>query len=380
MFRKRQGNATGKEHLKLVVAVDSLEVNDELLGTVADDKDTNGTGAAAEGIVDLLGEVTLSNNSNTSLQLTGLGLEVERDVLTSLDDLVLLEGWGQHGVEDDRWRWVADNAVLLDELVGEEINTKVSVLTSGSRGGDADDLGWSFLEDDQVTDTKEVAWDGEVGLGWWGDGLSWWRTERSNWLVLGDGDGLNWSVSILRLGVVALRNLLLGGLDWVEELINLLTEELGVVVVAFAVGRHFGRRLGGLWCFWLASFLGLSFFLDVDDLRRRTIAVFWGFTFWARSLRTNLLFLLVEVYVDLFDVSWLRNVEVSGLNLWLRTADKLLFGSRLGVVRRLGFDFGFWDLDTNVFHVTVEFVRVVVDGVELLVTWVGTERQRGTSS
>jgi len=377
MFRKRQGNATGKKHLKLVVAVDSLEVNDELLRTVADDKDTNGTGAAAKGIVDLLGEVALSNDGNTSLQLTGLSLEVERNVLTSLDDLVLLEGWGQHGVEDDRWRWVADNAVLLDELVGEEVHTEISVLASGSRGGDTNDLGWSLLEDHQITDAEKVAWDGEVGLSRWSDGLGWWWAERSNWLVLGDGDGLNGSISILRLGVVALRNLLLGSFDWVEELINLLTEELGVVVVTVAlVGRHFGRRLGGLWCLWLAScFLGFSFLLDVDNLWRRTVTVFGGFTGWARSLTLDLWFLAVEVYVDLFDVSWLVNVD-----LWLSDANKLLFGSRLGVVRRFGFDRGFRDLDTNVFHVTVEVVRVMVDGVELLVTWVGTERQRGTSS
>jgi len=313
-----------KEHLKFEVAMDSLEVNNEFLGTVADDKDTDGTRAVAKSIVDLLDEVTLGDDGNTSLQLTGVSLEVKRNVLTSLDDLVLLEGWGQHGVENDRWRWVADNAILLDELVGEQVNAEISVLAGGGRGGDADNLGWSLLEDHQVTNTEKVAWNGEVCLDGRSGGLSWWGTEGSNWLGFGNGDGLNWSVSILRLGIVALRNLGLSGLDWVEELVDLLTVEFGVVVVTISVvGRHFGG-LGRFWDFGLASFLGLSFFLDVDDLWGRAVTIFFSFSGGARSLVgvAGLLFLLVEVYVDLFDVSWLGKED-----LWLSDVDKFLLGS-----------------------------------------------------
>lgn len=49
------------------------------------------------------------------------------------------------------------------KLLGEEVNTKVSVLASLSRGSDANDLTWSVLKDDKVTNADVVAWDGEGG-------------------------------------------------------------------------------------------------------------------------------------------------------------------------------------------------------------------------
>lgn len=56
-----------------------------------------------------------------------------------------------------------DNASFFVELLGEEINTKVSVLTGLGGRGDTDDLAWSVLEDNQVTNADVVAWDGEGG-------------------------------------------------------------------------------------------------------------------------------------------------------------------------------------------------------------------------
>jgi hypothetical protein len=62
------------------------------------------------------------------------------------------------------------------QLLGEEVNTKVSVLPSGSGGCDSDDLTWSTLEDQEITDTDMVArdsdgvwckgWLGFVGASW----------------------------------------------------------------------------------------------------------------------------------------------------------------------------------------------------------------------
>jgi hypothetical protein len=52
------------------------------------------------------------------------------------------------------------------ELLGEEINAKVAVLASGSRGRDADDLAGAALEDEDVTEADVVARDGDgVGSG-----------------------------------------------------------------------------------------------------------------------------------------------------------------------------------------------------------------------
>lgn len=46
-------------------------------------------------------------------------------------------------------------------MLSEEVNTEVAVLTSLSRGGDADDLARTALQDQQVTNADVVAWDGD---------------------------------------------------------------------------------------------------------------------------------------------------------------------------------------------------------------------------
>lgn len=73
---------------------------------------------------------------------------------------VRLEHWSQHILHSHRRARVADEAGLLIELLGEEINTQVAVLTSLSRGGNANDLTWPALEDHNVADADEVAWNG----------------------------------------------------------------------------------------------------------------------------------------------------------------------------------------------------------------------------
>jgi hypothetical protein len=295
-------------HLKLEIAVGLLEVNNELLVTIADDEDTDGTGGSDVGLVDLLGKTTLGDDGDSGLDLTAVGDSDQGAILTSIDDLVLLEGWGHHVVEDNGWGWVSDDTVLLNQLVGEEVNTEVSVLASGGRGGDADDLAWALLEDDQITDTDVVAWDGEVGAGG--------RNDSGLWLggndLLGDGNvNVRKGVSLLGLRVVGLRDVGLSGLNWVEEVVDLLAEELGVVVVAGRVFRHLGRFGGflALLLFLDLLFLFLLFLLDDDDLWW-AVALFRGFTGLARSLNGNLL--LREVNVYLFNVSWAGDVDAWG--------------------------------------------------------------------
>ena len=46
-------------------------------------------------------------------------------------------------------------------MLGEEVNTQVSVLTSCSRGGDADDLARTTLKDQEIADADMVARDGD---------------------------------------------------------------------------------------------------------------------------------------------------------------------------------------------------------------------------
>jgi hypothetical protein len=42
----------------------------------------------------------------------------------------LLEDWAEHVLDDNRWGRVGDEAGLFMELLGEEVNTKVTVLAS----------------------------------------------------------------------------------------------------------------------------------------------------------------------------------------------------------------------------------------------------------
>jgi hypothetical protein len=338
-----------KKHLKLEVTVGLLEVNNELLVTIADDEDTDGTGGSDVGLVDLLSKTTLGNDGDSGLDLTAVGDGDQGAILTSVDDLVLLEGWGHHVVEDNGGRWVSDNAVLLDQLVGEKVNTEVSVLASGGGGGNADDLAWTLLKDHQVTDTDVVAWDGEVSAdGAGGNGSLWLRSDN----LLGDDNiNIGKGVSLLGLGIVGLGDVGLGGLNGVEEFIDLAAEVFSVVVVAGGVFRHLGRGFGGGLLLLVLGFFGFLLFLDDDDLWWAD-AVFWGFTGLARSLNGN--FLLRESDVYLFDVGWAGNVDAgSGGGV----TGKVLRGSGgLGVVRRgfsRAFSLDFGNLDVDVLHVEV---------------------------
>lgn len=141
--------------------VGNLVVDGELLSVVGDDEDANGSGTTAESLLELGEEVALVDDLEALLDLSGLGHGDELTIITDVDETVLLEDWTQKGVEDDGWGWVRDNTWLLMQLLGEEVNTKVTMLASLGGGGDADDLAWAVLKDDKVTNADVVAWDGE---------------------------------------------------------------------------------------------------------------------------------------------------------------------------------------------------------------------------
>jgi len=128
--------------------VDDLEVNCQLLSLVGDDQDPDGAGSLSESLLQLVVQVALINDLESLLDLARLGHGDELAIVTDVDEPVLLEDGSEERVEDDGWRWVGDNTWLLVELLGEEVNTEVSVLASLGRGCDADDLAWAVLEDD----------------------------------------------------------------------------------------------------------------------------------------------------------------------------------------------------------------------------------------
>lgn len=143
--------------------VNNLVVNSQLLSMVRNNQDPDGTRTLSESLPQLIPEIALVNDLQSLLDLTRLGHSDELSVITDVNEPVLLEDRAQEGVENDGWRWVRDNTWLLVELLGEEINTKIPVLTSLGRSSDADDLAWAVLKDNQVTNTDVVARDGEGG-------------------------------------------------------------------------------------------------------------------------------------------------------------------------------------------------------------------------
>lgn len=86
-------------------------------------------------------------------ELTSASLEVE--------NTVLLEDRAQHGLDDDAGAGVGDEGGLFMQLLGEEVDTQVSVLAGGRRGGDADDLARAALENQEVSNADVVGGDGD---------------------------------------------------------------------------------------------------------------------------------------------------------------------------------------------------------------------------
>lgn len=145
--------------------MNDLVVNSQLLAVIRDDQDADGAGSVAESLLQTTPEVSLVNNLQSLLNLTSLGHGNESSIVTDVDETVLLEDRSEKGVEDDGRRGMRDNTGFLVELLGEQVNTKVTMLASLSRCGDTDDLARTVLEDDQVTNADVVARDGEGALG-----------------------------------------------------------------------------------------------------------------------------------------------------------------------------------------------------------------------
>lgn len=91
------------------------------------------------------------------LDITGLGHGNDTSVITNVQDAILLEDGAEHVLNNDRRSRVGDERRLFLELLSEEVNTKVAVLAGLGRGGDADDLARTTLEDQEVTNTNVVA-------------------------------------------------------------------------------------------------------------------------------------------------------------------------------------------------------------------------------
>ena len=141
--------------------MDDLVVDDELSATIIDDKSSDAAPTIVKGTGNLGVETTLVNDRQALLDITRLSHADNSTTLLHIKDSVLLEDRSEHALNDDRWLWVADKRRLLVQLSRKEIDTEVSVLTGLTRLRDSDDLARSTLENHEVTDSDEVAWNGD---------------------------------------------------------------------------------------------------------------------------------------------------------------------------------------------------------------------------
>jgi hypothetical protein len=142
-------------------SVDDLVVDSHLHTIVIDDEDTDAAAAVVEGLGQAGDETALVKDGKTLLDIARLGHGNNAAVLTDVKNTVLLEDRTKHVLNNDGRGRVGDEAGLLMELLGEEVNTEVTVLASLGGGGDADDLARAALEDQEIANADVVAGDGD---------------------------------------------------------------------------------------------------------------------------------------------------------------------------------------------------------------------------
>jgi hypothetical protein len=205
--------------------VDGLHVDGELTTLVRDDHDSNRATTRLESLSKTSPEVGLIDDRKVLLDITSLGHGNDNTIL-EIKDSVLLEDWTEHGLDDNTWAWVGDEGRLFMQLLGEEINTQVSVLASGSRGGNSDDLARTSLKDQEITETNVVTWDGDsVGsVGWLGGGGT--RTLGA-WSSYGN-------VNLFPINMVVMMT----SKDTISSTVETVTE--GMMVTIFIIVTHLG--------------------------------------------------------------------------------------------------------------------------------------------
>jgi hypothetical protein len=144
--------------------VNDLVIDSHLLTFVRDDEDADATTAIVEGLCEAVEEAALVEDGEALLDITSLGHSDNTAILADVKNAVLLEDRAEHVLDNDGWGRVGDERGLLMELLGEKVNTEVTVLASLGGGGDADDLARAALQNQEIADADVVARDGD-GVG-----------------------------------------------------------------------------------------------------------------------------------------------------------------------------------------------------------------------
>lgn len=139
--------------------MNDLVVDSKLTTSIVDHQHADTAAAIRKGFIESGPQTALVNDRKTLLDISGFSHSHNTAVITNIEDTVLLEDGTEHVLDNDRGRRVGHEARLLVKLLGEEINSKVAMLTGLSRCGDTNDLARSALKDQQIANADVVAGD-----------------------------------------------------------------------------------------------------------------------------------------------------------------------------------------------------------------------------
>jgi len=144
--------------------MDDLVIDSHLLTIVIDDKNADAATTIVERLCQAGEKTALVKDRKTLLDIASLGHGNDGTVLTDVKNTVLLEDRAEHVLDNDGWCRVRDEARLLVELLGEEVNTEITVLSGLGRGGNADDLARATLKNQEIANADVVTRNGD-GVG-----------------------------------------------------------------------------------------------------------------------------------------------------------------------------------------------------------------------
>lgn len=110
--------------------MNSLVIHCELSALIGNNQYTNRARSTTKGLLQTRPEMSLINNLESLLDFPSLRHCNELAVLSDINEPVLFENRAKKGVKDNGRRGMGNHTWLLVELLGEQINTKVTVLAS----------------------------------------------------------------------------------------------------------------------------------------------------------------------------------------------------------------------------------------------------------
>jgi hypothetical protein len=230
--------------------VNNLIVNSKLAPIIIDDKNTNTTAPIIEALSKTSQQLALIKHRKTLLDIASLSHSHNTAIIADVQDTVLLEDRAKHVLDNDGRARVADEAGLLVQLLGEQVDTEVAVLACLGGGGDADDLAGTALQDKQVADPDVVAGDGDGVGNHFAVGsvagsatlFGFVRAERVTGLSLADGDVfLELLDAFVGVGVLVVgRVVVVAAVNGVQDLVGSAVETVteAVVLAVFVVISH----------------------------------------------------------------------------------------------------------------------------------------------